>query len=78
MKENAQISNTDTTRLSVSHQPILPRYPWEDNRKAWLRQIIKTKKALEKAEKKALGQIEPISILHKHKASLYVKSIDKI
>ena len=78
MKENSQISNKDTAKLSESRQAILPRYPWENNQKAWLKQIIKTKKALEKAEKKALGQIETISILQKHKASLYVKSSDKI
>ncbi len=75
MKENAHISNKDNLKLSVSHKPILPRSPWEDNEKAWLQQIIKTKKALEKAEKKALGQIEPISIFHKHKANLHLKSL---
>ena len=34
-------------------QPILPRFPWKDQ-KAWLKLMIKTKKAIDEAEKKSL------------------------
>lgn len=40
-------------KVSDQEQPILPRSPWKD-RRAWLKLMIETKKALEEAEKKSL------------------------
>jgi hypothetical protein len=47
---------------SNQEQTILPRSPWNDQR-AWLKLMIKTKKALDEAEKKSL---RADSIIHSH------------
>ena len=45
--------------MTQNSQPILPRYPWQEQRKRWLKLMIKTKKALEEAEKKAFNLALP-------------------
>ncbi len=44
-------------KASDREEPILPRSPWKDQ-KAWLKLMIKTKKALNEAEKKVLQRAD--------------------
>jgi hypothetical protein len=71
MSNSLQDLNPKIGSQSTSLEPILPRNSWQD-KQAWLKEMIKTKKALEKAEKKFFQPVNALAILTNYQA-LYIK-----
>lgn len=59
MVNGLEASDRGAAGQLAQEPPILPRYPWK-NQRAWLKLMIKTKKALVEAENKVSKRVDSI------------------